>query len=174
VYVSLQQTNALAAIDVASGKVLWDRKVGETPAGVLWHDGKVLVAIMGGSGLAVVDPADGRVIRHVFTGRGAHNLFIPADGKAIYVCDRVDGTIAVVDPNTLIVERRFKVSGGPDDLDFAPDGKIWATLRFAHRVAIIDPVSGKYTTVAVGRSPHGIWLNTHDALPGRLAQNAAH
>ena len=174
VYVSLQQTNALAAIDVASGKVLWDRKVGETPAGVLWHDGKVLVAIMGNNGLAVVDPADGHVIRHVFTGRGAHNLFIPPDRKAIYVCDRVDGTIAVVDPNTLIVEKRFKVAGGPDDLDFAPDGKIWATLRFAHRVAIIDPASGKYTTIAVGRSPHGIWLNTHDALPGRLAQNTAH
>jgi DNA-binding beta-propeller fold protein YncE len=174
VYVSLQQTNALAAIDLASGKVLWDRKVGETPAGVLWHSGKLLVANMGGDGLAVVDPADGRVLRRVLTGRGAHNLFIPADGKVIYVCNRVDGSIAVLDPKTLIMERRFRVPGGPDDMDFAPDGKIWATLRFAHRVAIIDPASGKYTTIAVGRSPHGIWLNTHDPLPGLLAANTHH
>ena len=174
VYVTLQETNRLAAIAVQTGKVLWDRKVGQTPAGILWHDGKLLVAIMGGDGLAVVDPADGYVVRHVLTGRGAHNLFIPPDGKAIYVANRVDGTIAVVDPNTLIMERRFRVAGGPDDMDFGPHGSIWTTLRFAHRIAIVDPTTGHYRTIVVGRSPHGIWLNTHDALRGRIAQNARH
>ena len=159
VYVTLQETSRLAAIDLATGAVLWDRDVGKTPAGVLWHAGKLLVALMGADGLAVVDPADGHIERRVATGRGAHNIFATPDGKAIYVANRVDGSISVLDANTLTVERTFRVAGGPDDLDFAPDGKIWATLRFAHKVAIIDPASGQYQTIEVGRSPHGLFLN---------------
>lgn len=169
VYVSLQQSSRVAAIELATGTVLWNRDVGKTPAGVLWHDGKLLVANMGEDNVAVVDPADGRVERRIVTGKGAHNIFVGPDGKAIYVADRVDGTIAVLDPRTLAVQRRFHVAGGPDDMDFAPDGRIWATLRFAHKVAIIDPANGQHQTIEVGRSPHGIWLNTHDALPGRIA-----
>ena len=174
VYVSLQESNRLAAIDLKSGSSVWDRDVGKTPAGVLWHYGKVLVAIMGADYVAVVDPADGHVERQIVTGKGAHNLFLSPDGKTLYVANRVDGTIAFVDSKTLIVQRRIRVGGGPDDMDFAPDGRIWATLRFAHKVAVIDPATGQYQTIVVGRSPHGVWLNTHDALPGRLALNGQH
>jgi hypothetical protein len=28
-------------------------------------------------------------------------------------------------------------------------------------VAVIDPVSGAIERIPVGRSPHGIWMNTH-------------
>jgi len=63
------------------------------------------------------------------------------------------------------VVRTLHVPGGPDDIDFAPDGKLWATLRWRQAVAVIDPVSGSVETIPVGRSPHGIWLNTHDTLP---------
>jgi YVTN family beta-propeller protein len=169
VFVSLQETNALMAIDTASGRVLWNSKVGRTPAGVLWHRGKLLVGIMGEAHIAVVDPADGHVERTIQTGRGAHTIFVTHDGKSMYATNRVDGTLSVIDPVTLTVQRTIRVPGGPDDIDFAPDGKIWAGLRFAQAVAIIDPVTGSIERVRVGRSPHGIWLNTHDQLPGQVA-----
>jgi YVTN family beta-propeller protein len=169
VFVSLQETNALMAIDTASGRVLWNTKVGRTPAGVLWHRGKLLVGIMGEAHIAVVDPADGHVERTIQTGRGAHTIFVTHDGKSMYATNRVDGTLSVIDPVTLTVQRSIRVPGGPDDIDFAPDGKIWAGLRFAQAVAIIDPVTGSIERVRVGRSPHGIWLNTHDQLPGQVA-----
>jgi len=161
VYVSLQGSNALIAIDVRSGAPVWTAKVGATPAGVLWLDGKLLVGDMGTDSVAVVDPKDGRVERRIVTGKGAHNLFVSPDGATLYVCNRVDGSISVVDRHTLMVQRTFKLPGGPDDLDFAPDGKIWVTRRFAHSVALLDPVTGQFTTIEVGRSPHGIWLNSH-------------
>lgn len=165
VFVSLQGTDSLIAIDTASGRVLWRKRVGRTPAGVLWHDGHILVGIMGEAHIAVVDPVDGHVERVVPTGRGAHVLFVPPDGKEIYATNRVDGTITVLDPHTLAVLRELHVPGGPDDIDFAPDGKLWASLRWRQEVAVIDPKTGQYQTIAVGRSPHGIWLNTHDTLP---------
>ena len=172
VYVSLQQTDRLVAIEVASGRVLWNAVVGSTPAGVLWHDGAVLVALMGADDVAVVDPVDGHVERRVVTGRGAHNMFVSPDARLIYVANRVDGSIAALDAASLAVQRSFRVSGGPDDLDFAPDGTIWVTRRFAHSIGFLDPRSGQYTTLEVGRSPHGIWLDTHMPAPTRISMNA--
>ena len=168
-FVSVQQSNRLVAIALASGDVRWNVATEDTPAGVLWLNGRVLVAVMGGNGLAVVNPATGAIERRVMTGRGAHNLFLSPDGKTLYVTNRVDSTIAVLDAKTLVVAREITLPGGPDDLDFAPDGKLWVTRRFAHSVAVLDPESGKYAIIEVGRSPHGIWLNTHDHLPRAVA-----
>ncbi len=169
-YVSLQGTDALVAVDVRSGAVLWKAPVGKTPAGVLWLDGKLLVGIMGADYVAVVDPATGAVERKVTTAKGAHNLFVSPDGRTLYVCNRVDGSISLLDPKTLAVRGRIAMPGGPDDMDFAPDGKIWVTRRWAHTVAILDPASGQFTTVETGRSPHGIWLNTHpNPAPAKLS-----
>ena len=160
VYVSLQDTDSLMAVETATGRILWTTKVGKTPAGVLWHNGRILVGDMGSDYVAVVDPVDGHVERRVKTGRAAHNLFMSPDGRELYVTNRVAGTISVLDPTTLDVERSYSVPGGPDDISFAPDGTIWAGLRFRQHVAIIDPKTGNYTTIPTGRSPHGIWLNT--------------
>ena len=169
-YVSLQGTDALMAVNVRSGAVLWKAPVGKTPAGVLWLNGKLLVGIMGSDHVAVVDPATGAVERRITTAKGAHNLFVSPDGRTLYVCNRVDGSISVLDPKTLAVRGRIAMSGGPDDMDFAPDGKIWVTRRWAHTVAVLDPATGQFTTIETGRSPHGIWLNTH---PGAATQVSA-
>ena len=160
VFVSIQGANDLMAIGLRDMSVLWTAPVGSTPAGVMWHDGRVLVANMGSDHFAVVDPVDGTVERRVRTGRGAHQLFLSPDGKTIYVNDRVDGTTVAVDAKTLQPGRVYKVPGGPDCIDFAPDGKLWITERFAQKVAVLDPVTGAVTTIPVGRSPHGIFLTT--------------
>ena len=159
-FVSIQGANSLMALNLRDMSVLWTAEVGNTPAGVMWHNGKVLVANMGSDHFAVVDPVDGHVERRVRTGRGAHQLFLSPDGRIIYVNDRVDGTTVAVDAQTLEPGRVYKVPGGPDCIDFAPDGKLWITERFAQKVAVLDPVSGAVTAIPVGRSPHGIFLTT--------------
>lgn len=164
-YITLQQTNRLAAIDTAEGRVIWEAPTGETPAGVLWLRGRLLVGVMGADGVAVFDPREGRLLERIHTGRGAHNLFLSPDGGTVIVTNRVDGTLAFLDAATLTLRREIRLPGGPDDLDFAPDGRIWITRRFAHSVAVLDPSRGTYEVIPAGRSPHGIWLNTHDALP---------
>ena len=160
VYVTLQGSNQLAAFDLKSMAPLWTRPVGETPAGVLWLDGKLLVADMGADYVAVVDPADGQVLRKVVTGRGAHQLFLSPDRQVLYVNNRVAGTTTALDPRTLAIQRVYKVPGGPDCIDFAPDGKLWITQRFAQKVAVLDPRTGEMQSLPVGRSPHGIFLTT--------------
>jgi DNA-binding beta-propeller fold protein YncE len=158
VFVSLQGTDGLVAIDLNRLAVLWTAKIGKTPAGVLWHDGKVLVADMGTDYVAVVDPADGRVTGRIHTGKGAHNLFLSPDRRIIWVNNRVGGTTTSLDAATLTPIRSYAIPGGPDDIAFAPDGRLWITRRFAEKVAVLDPATGDYQTIEVGRSPHGIFL----------------
>ncbi len=159
VYVSLQGSDSLMAIDLTHLAVLWVKPVGKTPAGVLWHDDHVLVANMGADYVAEVDPVDGSVIRHIVTGRGAHQLFLSPDRRIIWVNNRVAGTTVALDAKTLSLTRSYSIPGGPDDIDFAPDGKLWITRRFAEKVAVLDTTTGQYQTVDVGRSPHGLFLN---------------
>lgn len=165
VFVSLQGTGHLAAIDLRGMRVIWDVPVGNAPAGVMVQNGRVLVANMGADDVAVVDPASGRVERRIVTGKGAHQLFLSPDGKLIYVNNRVAGSTVALDAASLAPVRTYKLPGGPDDIAFAPDGKLWLTLRFANKVAVLDPVSGAVQSIAVGRSPHGIFLNSHAAVP---------
>lgn len=165
VYVTLQGVNRVAAFDLKRMAVLWNAEVGSTPAGIIWHDGKLLVANMGSDHFAVVDPASGAVERRVRTGRGAHQIFPSPDGRTLWVNNRVDGTTVAVDARTLTPGRVYKLGGGPDCIDFASDGRLWITLRFAQKVAVLDPVSGAVQTFPVGRSPHGIFLTAAARAP---------
>lgn len=169
VFVSLQDSNRLVAIDLRAMTVLWDKPVGKTPAGVLWHDGKVLVADMGTDHIAQVDPKDGRVVAEIPTGRGAHQIFLSPDRKIIWVNNRAGGTTVSLDAKTLKEIRTYKIPGGPDDIAFAPDGKLWITRRWAEKVAVLDPATGDYQTIDVGRSPHGIFLNPTAPTPAAVA-----
>jgi DNA-binding beta-propeller fold protein YncE len=165
VFVSLQDSDRLAAFDLRTMTETWTVPVGRTPAGVLWLNGRVLVADMGTDYVAVVDPADGKVVDRIVTGKGVHQLFLSPDRKVLWVNNRAGGTTVSVDPVTLKVIRSYAIPGGPDDIDFAPGGKLWITRRWAESVAVLDPVTGTFETIAVGRSPHGLFLNAHAPSP---------
>jgi YVTN family beta-propeller protein len=169
VYVSLQDTGRLIAIDTATGKVLWNVPVGSTPAGILWHNGKLLVGDMGTSYVAVVDPADGHVERKLEMAPGPHNLFVSPSRRLLYVTCRISGNIEQLDWDTLAIVKTYRIPGGPDDIVIAPDGKLWATLRWRQKVAILDPATGAIDYIPTGRSPHGIWLNTVQRTSSQLS-----
>jgi DNA-binding beta-propeller fold protein YncE len=111
--------------------------------------------------VAQLDPLTGAVTRRIETGVGPHNIFLTPDASTIYVSNRIGGSLVALDPETLKLRRTYPFhAGGPDDIGVAPDGKLWVTLRFREQVAVLDPISGDYETINVGRSPHGIFLNT--------------
>lgn len=165
---SCQGSDTLVSLDLASMTMRWKARIGPTPAGVLWLNSKVLACVMGSDHLVVVDPRTGAVIRRVFTGTGPHNLFLSPDRSVLYVSNRVGGSLAALDPRTLELRRTYPLPGGPDDMGIAPDGKLWIALRFREKVAVMDPVTGNYETIDVGRSPHGIFLNTEMRRAGKF------
>ncbi|MFZ2004754.1 MAG: beta-propeller fold lactonase family protein [Stellaceae bacterium] len=161
VFVTLQGTNSLISIDLASGKVNWTVPVGPTPAGIIARsDGTLLIGVMGANYIVQVDPTNGNIIGKVTTGNGAHNFLYSQDGKTLYVTNRIAGTISVLDADTLAIKNTLQAPGGPDDMAMSPDGQqLWATGRWHAWVDVIDLASGALkASVPVGRSPHGIFV----------------
>ncbi len=165
---SCQGSDTLVSIDLERMRIRWKAAVGKTPAGVLWLNGKVLCCIMGSDHLVEVDPVSGAVTRRVVTGIGPHNLFLSPDRSVLYVSNRVGGSLVALDPVSLALRRTYPLPGGPDDMGVAPDGKLWIALRFAEQVAVMDAATGDYETIDVGRSPHGIFLNTEMGKAGKF------
>jgi len=166
---SMQGSGTLVSFDLTTMAIRWKSKVGSTPAGVLWHNGKVLVCVMGSDHVAEVDPVTGDVLRRVKTGVGPHNIFLSPDGSTLYVSNRIGGSLVAMDPTTLAIQRTYPFhAAGPDDIGVAPDGKLWVTLRFREQVAVLDPKSGAYETIDVGRSPHGIFLSSELSRKGPI------
>jgi DNA-binding beta-propeller fold protein YncE len=159
-YITLQGNNLLTAIDLQTREAVWKLDVGPQPAGVIWHEGKLLVGIMGRDHVAVVNPETRQVERRIKVGRGAHAIFPapPREGKPglLYVTSRVDSRITVLDPATLETVKVLDVPGGPDCVSFDPQGRLWVTQRWIGRVAVVDPETSTLENQPVGRSPHGV------------------
>lgn len=168
VFVSLQESNEVAAIDLASQTVLWKLKVGDSPAGV-WltpNDKYLLVGMTGADYTAVVDWRNQKVVKTIQTGKGAHNFRSMADGRHVLISNRVSSTISIIDQDALTnVGTITGLLPGPDDMELSADRKtLWVTFRWARKVGIIDMTSRKLiNTIPVGRSPHGIYF--YDRAP---------
>jgi YVTN family beta-propeller protein len=162
VFVTLQDSGELAAIDLPTQTVLWKMHVGNEPAG-LWmtpHDKYLLVGMTGEDDVAVVDWHTRQVVKRIHTGRGAHNFRNLDDGKHIAVSNRVESTISIIDYDALAnVGDITGLMPGPDDMELMPDRRyMWVGFRFAKHVGLIDLSTRKLIDViSVGRSPHGIF-----------------
>jgi YVTN family beta-propeller protein len=170
VYVSLQDSDELTAIELATQKVRWTVPTGKLPADVYLSpdDKRVLVGLTGDEFVEVFDVANGepRQIKRIRTGAGAHAFRAWGDGRHVLVSNRVANTISRIDLQTLEVVDTYPAPGGPDCIDLlvAEDGTktILVTSRWARKLTAIDPVKRRVTRqVAVGRSPHGVWTLEH-------------
>jgi len=163
VFVTLQDSGELAAIDLPTQTLLWRMHVGREPAG-LWMtpgDRYLLVGMTGEDDVTVVDWHKQQIVKKIQTGRGAHNFRNLDDGMHVAVTNRVESTISILDYNLL--KKVDDITGllpGPDDMELSADRRqMWVTFRFAKRVGIIDMATHKLVdTIPVGRSPHGIYF----------------
>jgi YVTN family beta-propeller protein len=167
VFVTLQDSNEIAALDVLKGEVLWKMPVGKQPAGILVtpDDKYLMVGIMGEDYVQVIDWRTRQTVKKIVTGKGAHNFRGLGDKRHVYVSNRVDGKVTKIDMQTMQVVDQISVPGGPDCMEITADGKLmWVTSRWAKRVSVVNLAEKRVIkTIEVGRSPHGIYL--HNRAP---------
>ena len=163
-FVTMQDSNDLAVIDLVNQTLLWKIPTGPAPAG-LWMtpgDQYLLVGITGGDYVQVIDWRNRREIKKIFTGKGAHNFRPQGDRKHVFVTNRIASSISLINMQTL--EKVGDITGlpaGPDDMELTPDGKqLWVTFRFARKAGVIDvPTMKLVSVIPVGKSPHGIFFH---------------
>ena len=167
-YVSMQDSDELIAVDLATQTIRWRTATGPMPADIFGiHDGKtLLVGLTGSDGVQVFDVAGAqpKLVGKIPTGKGAHAFRAAGDGgRSVFVSNRVANTISRIDLATLQVTDTYPVPGGPDCMDVSADGKtLYVTSRWAKKLSVVDLASRKVVRqVNVGRSPHGVWTLDH-------------
>ena len=166
-YVSLQDSDELLAVDLATQTPRWKIKVGKLPADLyLTADDRTL--LVGLTGDRVVEAYDvsgpqPRLIKRIPTGEGAHAFRAKGDKRHVFVSNRVANTISLIDTQTLTVVDELPGPGGPDDMDLTADGRtLLLASRWARKLSVIDIASKKVVRqIDVGRSPHGVWTLDH-------------
>jgi len=161
-------------VDVAEQRLVGSVKLrpGAMPQDVkLSPDGKVFyVADMRGNGVYMIDGEKPSVIGFIPTGLGAHGLYASRDSKVLYVSNRGEGSVSLIDFATRAVVKKWVLPGGgsPDMGGVSEDGKVlWLAGRYHSEVYAIDTKDGKLLArIPVGREPHGLCIYPQ---PGRYS-----
>jgi YVTN family beta-propeller protein len=165
---------AIIKVDTAQQKVLGrlDLKGGGMPQDVkLSPDGAVFyIADMDADGIHMVDGDKFVELGFIPTGKGAHGLYVSRDSKWLYVSNRGEGSISVIDFATRKVLHKWQIPGraSPDMGGLSADGNvIWFSGRYNREVYAIDAHNGKLLArIPVPRGPHGLCVYPQ---PGRYS-----
>ena len=167
-------SSELIKVDVVAKKVLAHLPL--TPKGMpqdcrITPDGKhFLIADMEADGVHVVDAEPFRQVDFIKTGKGAHGIYFSRDSKYAYVSNRGEGSVSLINTETLKLDRKWTIPGGgsPDMGGVSADGKtLWLSGRYNGEVYVFDTTTGKLRArIKVGDGPHGL---CYYPQPGRYS-----
>lgn len=113
-------------------------------------------------GLWVLDGDATKVLRFLPTGKGAHGLYLSRDATYLYVSNRLEGSISVLDAYTGAKVTKWHVPGGgsPDMGNVSADGsQLWLSGRYDGVVYVISTKDGSLIKkIPVGGEPHGLCI----------------
>ena len=171
---SCEFSGQLVKVDVATRKVLGSltfpgkampQDVRLAPDGAIFY-----VADMMGGGVFIVDVEAFKTLGFVATGKGAHGLYFSRDSKWLYVSNRGEGTIGLIDVKTRQLATKWTIPGGgsPDMGGVSADGKVlWLSGRYHAEVYAIDTTDGHLLArIPVSKGPHGLCVYPQ---PGRYS-----
>jgi YVTN family beta-propeller protein len=157
----------VAVVDVVEHKILRtiDMPVRHTTMGPqdikLAPDGSVFyVADSEQNGVWVIDGAATKVVREIPTGHGSHGLYLSRDATRLFVTNRHEGSVSVLDAYTGALQATWAIPGGgsPDMGNVTADGsQLWLSGRYDRAVYVLSTDDGHLIRkIDVGNGPHGL------------------
>jgi len=151
--VDVRREKVVGLLTLPGGGIPQDVKL--SPDGKLFY-----VADMGRGGVWEVTGSPFRARRFVKTGAGTHGLYVSRDATRLYITNRAEGSISVLDLRTRRLVAKWRIPGGgsPDMGNVSADGRVlWLSGRWNGVVYAIDTRHGKLLAkIPVGSSPHGL------------------
>jgi YVTN family beta-propeller protein len=164
----------LLLVDMVHETILQTIQVGGMPQDVkLSPDAAIYyVADMQKNGLHVIDATSFKETGFIKTGKGTHGLYPSRDSTKLYISNRTEGSVSVLDFASRVVVDKWVFDGGhgsPDMGGVSADGKLlWLTGRYDAELYAISTDTGKLVVppIKVGKGPHGacVWPQ-----PGRYS-----
>ncbi|GHI04831.1 hypothetical protein AQI88_39730 [Streptomyces cellostaticus] len=173
--VSCEFSGELLKVDTARMEVVGQQKLpfhGAMPQDVkISPDGKLFyIADMMANGLWILNGDTFAEPTFLYTGKGAHGLYISRDSREMYISNRGEGTISLFDFAQNRLTKRWHLPGGgsPDMGGVSADGKVlWLSGRYNSEVYAIDTRTGaELARIQVGSGPHGLAVYPQ---PGRYS-----
>lgn len=173
--VSCEFSGDLLKVDTAKMKVVARQKIpfeGSMPQDVkISPDGKVwYVADMMANGVWELNGDTFSVPKLLKTGAGAHGLYVSRDSTSLYISNRGEGSVSVLDFATGKLVHKWQIPGGgsPDMGGVSADGKVlWLSGRYNSEVYAISTTDGHLIArIPVGDGPHGLAVYPQ---PGRYS-----
>jgi YVTN family beta-propeller protein len=172
---SCEFSGEMVKVDVATHKLLGTLKlpgshpmpqdVRITPDGSLFY-----VADMMSNGVHEIDGDSFKLVGFIPTGKGTHGLYFSRDSKWLYISNRGEGTVSLLDVATRKVATKWTIPGGgsPDMGGVSADGKVlWLSGRYHAEVYALDTSDGHLLArIPVSKGPHGLCVYPQ---PGRYS-----
>jgi YVTN family beta-propeller protein len=134
-------------------------------------NGKIFyVADMAANGIWLINARSFKVIRFLHTGAGTHGFLVSRNGEYLYISNRFQGSISVLDMATNKLVHKWWIPGGgsPDMGGVSPNGKVmWWSGRYNGVVYAMSTRTGRLLAkIPVGAGPHGVCIFPQ---PGRYS-----
>jgi YVTN family beta-propeller protein len=108
----------------------------------------------------VLDGAATKVIGNIQTGPGAHGLYPSRDASQLYVTNRKDNSVSVLDSRTGAYITKWHIPGpsSPDMGGVTADGtQLWLSGRYNNEVYVMSTADGHLLArIKVAKGPHGL------------------
>jgi YVTN family beta-propeller protein len=126
-----------------------------SPDGRTWY-----IADMQTSGVWMLDGDQFTPPAFLPTGAGAHGLYVSRDSRSLYITNRGEGSVSVLDfaSKQLIAKWQIPGGGSPDMGQLSSDGAVlWLSGRYHGEVYAISTLDGHLVArIPVGSQPHGL------------------
>lgn len=140
------ESGELIAINPSTEEILWRIQLDGMPHHMtVSKDGRhIFVPYYDSWWVTVVDVAQRKVIKKIFTGNGGHCTELSGDGKRLYVGSMMNDCIWIIDTESLRVVRSIALSDAVRPFDFTKDEKImYVQLSRYHGFVVVDLPTGK-------------------------------
>ena len=147
-YVVEARSQQVAVVDTSSNKVIRQIKLPKCVRGAaLCPSGKCLFVTGGGANGKVyqVNPQDGKIMAEIAVGHTPGAPVVSSDGKTLYVCNRFDDSVSVIDLKIRKIRAEIPVIREPGGAVLARGGKDLYVLNLLHK----SRSDGDYTACAV-------------------------
>ncbi|WP_199200593.1 YVTN family beta-propeller repeat protein [Alkalicaulis satelles] len=168
VWVTTEASQTVVELDSASGDILTVWETGQEVSHMVTpsvDETRLFVTNLGSGSLTVIDRRDDAVTT-IVTGAGAEGVDVTPDGREVWVTNRAEHTISVLDAQTLEELAKFEAGGQvPIRVKFTPDGaRAFVSNALSNSMTVFDAASRELIhTIDVGALPVGILMSPDGA-----------
>ena len=125
--VTAEGSRHLLVVDPSSGEILLAVETAQEVSHMVAVSAELdraFVANIGSGSVTVVDLAEGTKVVDLATGDGAEGIALSADGGEVWVTNRADDTVSVIDAKSLEIEASLECPGFPIRAALTGDGRL--------------------------------------------------